>query len=141
MSRPVFVIYAPDDRDTAEIVAAALVAVGVQPDMDWELDTGGQWSEAMDKALDASDGCVLVLGPDGLGAAGSLDMRLSLARLAGRGAPVAAILLPGASTEDAPLFLQNHPLLDLRQDPDFDGLPRMLRDYFDVRRPALTAKA
>lgn len=57
-------------------------------------------------------------------------MQLSLARLAGRGAPVAAVLLPGAEIEDTPLFLRNQPLMDLRHEPDPSRLPGILRRDF-----------
>jgi|GEM_PF-5315992 len=140
MSRPIFVIYSPDDRDLAELVAAALTSIGATPDMEWELDNGGRWSDEMDQALDEAGGCVLVIGPAGLGTAGSLEMRLCLARQSARGAPVVAILLPGTDPRDIPLFLQGHPQLTMNHDQDFSALPRLLRDCFGQRQARVSAQ-
>lgn len=133
MPAQVFLVYDPIERSQAERVAAELTAIGVQPDMEWEFETDGQWSEQMETDMGKAAACVLLLGPSGPGPAGSIEMRLFLARLAAQGAPVLAILLPGATPEEVPLFLQGHPLLDLRQDPDMLTLPRLLRDQLNHR--------
>jgi len=113
MPTPVFVIYSPNDRQLAESVAAILTSLGVQPDMEWELETDGQWSEAMEKPMDAAAACVMLIGPSGQGPANSMDL---------------PVLLPGAEAADMPLFLQGRPVVDLRHDPNMSSLPHLLRD-------------
>lgn len=128
MSTPVFVIYSPNDRQLAESVAAVLTSLGVQPDMEWEVESDGLWSEQMEKPMDAAAACVMLIGPSGQGPANSMEMRMFLAHQAAKGAMLLPILLPGAEPADMPLFLQGHPIVDLRHDPDMSTLPHLLRD-------------
>jgi hypothetical protein len=133
MSTPVFVIYSPNDRQLAVSVAAVLTSLGVQPNMEWEVETDGLWSEAMEKPMDAAAACVMLIGPSGQGPANSMDMRMFLARQAAKGAMLLPILLPGAEPAEVPLFLQGHPIVDLRLDPNMSTLPHLLRESLNHR--------
>ena len=112
----VFLSHRSEDLDAVSQIAKALQEREIDVWLDEsELSPGDEWQKAIEKGLEASDVAIVFVGPQGTELEGDKQLALSFQRE--RQLLVIPLLLPGASFEQVPRFLQNITSVDFR-----DGL-------------------
>jgi len=109
----VFISYNHRDQDLAKQIAKELKVWGLKVWFDdWELKPGSTWQEGLTKGLMESNSTAILIGPSGIGDWEAEEVRSALQRYVKQGSPIIPILLPGASKNDIPPFLDQRTLVD-----------------------------
>src|SRR5512140_2750961 len=113
MPRPeIFLSYSRADTEAVKAIALLLHQQAIPTWLDeWNLTPGRPWVDEVGKALRESSGCIVFLGPGGMGPWHHEEVRSALDRK-GRDPtyPMIPVLLPGAQREQLsqlPAFLAN----------------------------------
>ena len=98
----VFLSHNNCDKSAAEVLALMLQDEGLKPWFDvWDTPGGAQWEQAIQEALEKSNSCVVLLGPNGWGRYHLWETQLALSHQKTHpGFRVIPILLPNASKQD-----------------------------------------
>jgi energy-coupling factor transporter ATP-binding protein EcfA2 len=117
-----FLSYNSRDRALAKRLAERLRAEGLTPFVDfWELLGGRPWPPALEKALENSRACTVLIGPHGLGRWQIREMYAALDRqVRDPDFPVIPLLIPGGN-EVPSTFLRLNTWVDMRRGVD-DGV-------------------
>lgn len=115
------------ESDAAQAIAAGVRQRGLDPWLDEEHpELGGSWSDAVARTS-ALRAAAVLLGPGGAVPWHDPDLRLRLSLMVRRGHSVVVVYLPGlGSVPRLPLFLDNAPVVDLRDGIGRSGLDRLV---------------
>lgn len=111
--------YSGDKRSVEKLANRLRKEAGIEPWLDkWNLVPGDPWQEAIEQALDNSRGCVVFIGPKGVGPWQNEEMRAALdSRIEDHKFRVIPVLLPGAKLPERghlPRFLSRLTWVDFR---------------------------
>ncbi len=129
----VFLSYNSVDVESVEHLAQRLRSVNLKVWFDrWCITAGDDWQDELADGLARSDGCLVFVGPAGIGDWARQELKVALDRAAKRpGYRVVPVLLPGTGapfdpTVELPPFLRLRSWLDLRGGIGGDDVVRQL---------------
>ena len=129
----VFLSYNSVDVEAVEQLAQRLSSANLTVWFDrWCISAGDDWQDELADGLARSDGCLVFVGPAGIGDWARQELKVALDRAAKRpGYRVVPVLLPGAGmpfdpTVELPPFLRLRSWLDLRAGLGGDEVVRRL---------------
>lgn len=103
----VFLAHNSRDKDQVRDIANELKRRGLKPWLDeWNVPPGRPFQDAIEEALPISRSIAVFIGPEGLGAWQSLELRVAISQFVDRNAPVIPVILKTAdATPPLPPFL------------------------------------